>query len=150
MFRVSSVEKPFSEFLRSPNEVVAELDAHPVILRRRGAPALRLALEAREEQQAEAVQGIARIARCLLLGSDRQAAILEAFPWVTFLPEADRGAFSEELLQVIAGSAELQNFAPLAQVLHEWRVTAEIHADPALANQLRQPLNAEGGQVPSP
>ena len=147
---MSAIEKLFSDFLRNPNEVVAELDAHPVILRRRGAPALRLTLETREEQQAEAVQGIARIARCLLLGSDQAAAIQETFPWVTFLPDADHADFRKELLRVIVGAAELHNLAPLAQLLHEWRATAEIHADPALANQLRQRLTPVGGKVPCP
>ena len=32
------VERPFSEFLRHPNDVVAELAEHDVMLRRRNAP----------------------------------------------------------------------------------------------------------------
>jgi len=36
------IERPFSEFLRQPNDVIAELADHDVVLRRRNAPSLRL------------------------------------------------------------------------------------------------------------
>ena len=42
------VERPFSEFLRQPNEVVAELEEHDVVLRRRNAPSLRLSDASRD------------------------------------------------------------------------------------------------------
>jgi len=46
---MSLIERPFSEFLRQPNDVVSELDEHDVLLRRRNAPALRLTQADRHE-----------------------------------------------------------------------------------------------------
>lgn len=47
-------------------------------------------------------------------------------------------------------AAELDNFAPLAQLVDEWRATAEIHADPKLARRLRRPITTVGGAVERP
>ena len=43
------IERRFSEFLRQPNDVVAELADHDVVPRRRNAPALRLSQGRRRE-----------------------------------------------------------------------------------------------------
>ena len=48
------IERPFSDFLRQPNDVVAELGDHDVLLRRRNAPALRLSDAGRDDQRDEA------------------------------------------------------------------------------------------------
>ena len=45
---------------------------------------------------------------------------------------------------------ELDNFAPLAQLVDEWRATAEIHADPKLARRLRRPIAPAGDLVARP
>ena len=42
------------------------------------------------------------------------------------------------------------HFAPVGQLLREWRATAEIHADPRLARRLRADIAADGGVVPAP
>ena len=36
------------------------------------------------------------------------------------------------------------------QALREWRVTAEVHTDPLLAQRLSGPIVANGGRVPRP
>jgi hypothetical protein len=113
------VERPFSEFLLQPNDVVAELAAHDVVLRRRNAPAL-------------------------------DSAIDEVFGWATFLPEPDRKLFAQDLTRTLVGAADVDNFAPVGQLLREWMATAEIHADPALARGLRKPVRAAGDQVAAP
>ena len=69
------------------------------------------------------------------------------FPWVEFLPEADRESFLDDFPRTLAASAELDNFAALGRLLREWRATAEVHADPELARRLRTPLKASGGPV---
>ena len=40
--------------------------------------------------------------------------------------------------------------APLAQLLVEWKATAAIHADPALAVELNRPIAEIGSRVPGP
>jgi hypothetical protein len=146
------VERQFSEFLRQPNEVVAELDEHDVLLRRRGAPALRLTQADRDDVRTEAVEAVVRMLRNLAVHDHPSfaAALEDGFPWAVFLPKGDRKQFAMELTQALVASVNLQNFAPVAQLLREWRATAEIHADPELAARLRKRLSANGGRVAIP
>jgi hypothetical protein len=75
--------------------------------------------------------------------------IPEAFPWVRFLPRADVQAFLVELIGTLRTVEELGSPVPVAQVITEWRHTAEVHADP----ELFAALTAEGedhGAVPMP
>lgn len=146
------VERPFSEFLRQPNDVVAQLVEHDVVLRRRNAPALRLSRADRDDDRSEAFEALARLLRNLAVHNPAalDAAVDEVFGWVTFLPKADRKVFVEELTRTLVGAADVENYAPVAQLMREWKATAEIHADPALARRLREPLDADGVQVTVP
>jgi hypothetical protein len=149
---VRVIERPFSEFLRQPNDVVAELDEHDVVLRRRNAPALRLSDASRDDARAEAYDTAARLLRNLL-AHDRSGlaeALDEVFPWATLLPARDRAVFVDELGQTLVATSAIDNFAPLSQLLRDWRATAEIHADPALARRLRRPITASGARVADP
>lgn len=146
------IERPFSEFLRQPNEVVADLADHDVVLRRRNAPALRLSAADREEERDEAFDALARLLRNLLVHrpAGLESTIDEAFPWATFLPRQDRKLFIDELTRVLLGVSTIDNFAPVGQLLREWKATAEIHADPRLARRLRRQLDASGDEVAAP
>lgn len=146
------IERPFSEFLRQPNEVVADLANHDVVLRRRNAPALRLSDAEREEERDEAFDALARLLRNLLSHSPASlvSTIDEAFPWVTFLPRQDRRLFVDELTRTLLAVSTIDNFAPVGQLLREWKASAEIHADPRLARRLRGRLDAAGEPVPHP
>ncbi len=145
-----AIERQFSEFLRQPNVVVAELDDHDVVLRRRNAPALRLSQADRAEGQAVAFDALARLLRNLAAHSPEAMndGVSDVFAWSEFLPKADRREFVRQLTQTLVAASSLDNFAPLTQMLHEWRATAEIHADPRLARRLRKPLEATGAKVP--
>jgi hypothetical protein len=148
-----AVERQFSEFLRDPNNVVAELDEHDVLLRRRGAPALRLSQASRDELRTTVHEAMARVLRNLAVHSEAAfgQAITDGFPWATFLPESDRRMFTLELTGALLASENLQNFVPVGQVIREWRATAEIHADPELAARLRKPIEeVHGTQVKPP
>ena len=146
------IERPFSEFLRQPNEVVADLADHDVVLRRRNAPALRLSDADREEERDEAFDALARVLRNLLVHSPEGlvSTIDEAFPWATFLPRHDRALFVDELTRTLLAVSTIDNFAPVGQLLREWKATAEIHADPRLARRLRGRLDAAGEAVSLP
>lgn len=146
------IERPFSEFLRQPNEVVADLVDHDVVLRRRNAPALRLSEAEREEERDEAFDALARLLRNLLAHSPAglESTIDEAFPWATFLPRQDRKLFIDELTRTLLAVSTIDNFAPVGQLLREWKATAEIHADPRLARRLRRRIEASGELVEAP
>jgi hypothetical protein len=71
-----------------------------------------------------------------------------AMPWATSLP----GEAVDNLAADLADAAVSGDHAPerLAAVLREWRATAEIYADPADADRLRQALREahEGEATP--
>ncbi len=71
------------------------------------------------------------------------------FSWVSFLPEQDRAQFLDELLTTLHGVADLDNVHPVAQLVVEWRHTAEVHADPGTAAALTQDGD-NFGPVPDP
>ena len=70
--------------------------------------------------------------------------------WVAVLAEGDRRLFAEEMSQLMAEAAVTDDLAAVEQALREWRVTAEVHADPVLARRLSGPLVAYGERVPRP
>lgn len=143
------VERPFSDLLRHPKDVTSDVQSNDVLLHRRGEPDLRLSLAERETERAAATAVLGRTLRVLAVHSPTElsVALTEVFPWVEFLPNIDRAAFLDELSRTIVASAELDNFAAVGQLLREWRATAEVHADPELAQRLSRPLDAEGGPV---
>jgi hypothetical protein len=149
---MSVVERPFSEFLRQPNDVVAELEDHDVLLRRRNAPALRLSQADRDDDRSEAFEALARLLRNLAVHSPTALgeAVDDVFAWLTFLPKADRKLFIEDLTRTLVGSATVENYSPVAQLLREWKATAEIHADPKLARRLRKAVEAQGDPIAMP
>ena len=146
------VERPFSEFLRQPNDVVAEFADHDVVLRRRNAPPLRLSEADRDDERDEAFDALARLMRNLVVHSPASldATVDEVFPWVTFLPSRDRKAFVDELTRTLVAVSTIENYAPVGQLLREWKATAELHADPRLARRLRGAISADGDPVPAP
>jgi len=76
--------------------------------------------------------------------------LLDEFPWTSFLPKADRAEFVDDFTRTVVAAAEVDNFAPLAQLIDEWRTTAEIHADPKLARRLRRSIAGKSEAVPRP
>jgi hypothetical protein len=44
----------------------------------------------------------------------------------------------------------IDNYAPVGQLLREWKATSEVHADPRLARRLRRRIDADGDPVPVP
>lgn len=146
------VERPFSDLLRQPNDVIAELVDRDVLLRRRSAPALRLSRADRVEDRTEAFEVLAQLLRNLAeqnpdaLGS----AASDAFAWMMLLPERDQMLFVDQLTQTLLAVASVDSYWPVAQLLREWKATAEIHADPLLARDLLKPIEATGDTIKTP
>ena len=75
---------------------------------------------------------------------------MDAFAWVKFLPVDARDAFAQELTETLLAAATVDVYAPIAQLVREWKATAAVHADPELRRQLSGPLQATGDAVPRP
>lgn len=58
--------------------------------------------------------------------------------------------FLAELVSVGRGAADLDNLAPVAILLAQWRHTAEVHADPALRELISREPEGDLGPVPIP
>jgi hypothetical protein len=146
-------EATLTDFLRDPNSIVAKLERQDVVLHRRNASDLRLSLQSRSEADDEGLRFIAHLLG-QALADDVVAARLTsaalAIPWVTFLPDRSRHAFVEELIRTAEAAGELGSMAPLVQLLVEWKATAALHADPALAVELKRPIAEIGSRVPAP
>lgn len=145
-------EHPFSDLLRRPKEVTDDVEAGDVLLRRRDEPDLRLSRADREAHRAEAFMAMGRAMRSLAVHNPGALsdALVDAFPWLEFLPSADRRQFLDEFTRVVTAAAAVENYEPLTQLVREWRATAEVHADPKLARRLRRPVQAAGDPVPLP
>ena len=146
------IERPFSDLLRHPKDVAGDLENGDVLLRRRDQPDLRLTRADRETQRTAAFSALARAFGHLAAHKPGEVAdmLADAFAWTELLPESDRRLFVTEFARLLPAAAEVDNYAPLSQLIHEWRTTAEVHADPALARRLRHPLEAAGAAVPAP
>ena len=142
------IERTFSEFLRQPKEVVADLAQHDVVLRRRNAPDLYLSLAASDISRAKTIECLARLL-CKIGADSPEAmddAIEAAFPWVEFLSTDGRREFADELTHTILASASVESFSLVEQTLLEWQNTAEILSDPELTALLTTPITVTDGR----
>lgn len=144
----------WSEAQRRPKEVVAAVEeAGEVWLERRGESPLLLVSKERVEQTRDGLDALARLLSAI--GGDAGAEVLRhavaiAMPWSNFLPEKDRAEFARELTWTVSACSDLGVWAPLGRMLHEWKQTAAIHAEPGLAKQLSRALDADLGPVLMP
>ncbi|WP_433511043.1 hypothetical protein ACQP2T_45385 [Nonomuraea sp. CA-143628] len=143
---------PFSELLHHPAATTRRLDAVRALrLRRRDAGDLALMRVDQMERDATVVDFTSRLLAGLVRTENIEAlrqALPEALPWSTFLPAEDVDTFLTELVDTARGAVALDNLAPIALLLAQWRHSAEIYADPALLAILtREP---EGDPRPRP
>jgi hypothetical protein len=150
-------EVPFSDLQLHAKDTVAKLKAsrtRSLRLRRRDDEDLVLTTAARAEQESTVVSATTRMFVALMRRDDAALSLLvdvvpEAFPWVRFLPTEEVRAFVLELVETLRAADTLENPAPVIQVISAWQSTAEIHADPELA----EILSTDGddyGPVPQP
>lgn len=147
------IERTFSEFLRQPKEVVAELAQHDVVLRRRNAPDLYLSLAASDISRSKTIECLARLLGKIATDSPEtmDGAIEAAFPWVEFLSADGRREFAEDLAQTILASASVENYRQVELTIDSWQNTAEILSDPELTALLSGPFTiTHGGRVLPP
>jgi hypothetical protein len=142
---------PFSEFLHRPAAAADRLGTVRALrLRRRDADDLALMRVEQLDSDGVVVDLTARLLAGLVrtqpLGAVR-AALTEALPWATFLPESDLDELLTELVRVAQGAASLANLTPVAVLLTQWRHTAEVYADPVLLDILTREPDGDLGPV---
>lgn len=146
------IERPFSDLLRHPADVTNDLDTSDVLLRRRDEPDLRLTRADREGVRADTFSALTRVFRNLAIHHPDALsdALADAFRWVELLPSDDRQRFVAEFSNIVGAVGDLDSYDTLSQFVGEWRSTAEIYADPVLANRLRLQIDASGSAIPAP
>lgn len=105
------------------------------------------------EQDATVVDFTARLLAGLVHTGNIEAlrqALPEALPWSTFLPDDDVDSLLAGLVDTARGAVTLDNLAPIALLLTQWRHSAEIYADPALLAILTREPDGDLGPVPIP
>lgn len=143
---------PMSRFIQNYNRHLAEAERTDDVLvlqQRAGRPAWVLETEGRVRATAEATDFLSAALVALVHDDalvDRFAAALAvALPWVAFLPEADRESFAEEAADTLRACASIGRYTAVADLIADWRNTAEIWSDHALATSLApdiaEPLN---------
>jgi hypothetical protein len=135
---------PFSELLHRPAVTTRRLESVRALrLRRRDAEDLALMRVDQMERDATVVDFTARLLAGLVRTGNIEAlrqALPEALPWTTFLPPDDVDMLISELVDTSSGAVALDNLAPIALLLAQWRHSAEVYADPDLfAILLREP-----------
>lgn len=131
-------EAPFSDLINKPKATLEPLvgsRAHSIWLRRRDEGDLVLTTAHRYEQEHAVVQASVRVLTELVrLGQTDliRRVVASVFPWVTFLPGEDQEQFITELIDTLRAAEDIDNLAPVAQLMREWRTSAEIYADPEL------------------
>ncbi len=147
-------ELPFSELLHHPAATAGRLDSVRALrLRRRDAGDLALMRAEQLERDEMVVAFVARLLAELVRSGNLvlvRRVLCAALPWVTFLPPGDVDMFVQELATVGAGAASLDNLAPVAVLLSQWRHTAEVHADPVLLEILTREPDGDLGPAPVP
>lgn len=153
---MSAPEVPFSDLQLHARETVARLKAtrgRSLRLRRRDDDDLMLTTASRAEQEHAMVSAATRMFVALMQRDDGARLLAEvapvAFPWVRFLPDDEVHEFAAELVRTLEASDAVENPAPVVQVIGAWQSTAEVYADPNLAEVLATD-GADYGPVPSP
>jgi hypothetical protein len=159
----ASSTETLTDFLHKPARVLKRVDKEDVVLRRRGKPDIRISLETRRASasaasaavlaRAEEAAGLlaAALAAVAELSPRLPDLLAQRYPWIRFLPNDARQLFVREYVETLQACASIGNIARLDEVLHAWKATAEIHADPALHAELARPLPASSGaRVPRP
>lgn len=139
---------PMSRFIQNYNQhlVDAERTDDVLVLRQRaGRPSWVLETESRVQATAEATDfvsaALAGLAHDEVLVERFAAALATSLPWVAFLPEPDREAFIEEAADTLRACASIGRYTAFADLIADWRNTAEIWSDPALAESLSADIN---------
>lgn len=119
-----------SDLSRNPAQVFRAADDGPVTITRRDGESLMLLRSKTVEREHEALQLAASLVAASLAPGESSFAdrLLTPFPWLGFLPAAQREEFASEIVVVSRACAAITSFDRLFIVLSEWKATAEAIA----------------------
>lgn len=146
----------FSELINHPKSTVSKIDRDRALrLRRRDAEGLVLKTATRDDQDSELSSATTRMFVAMMRREGAALDLLvdvvpDAFPWVRFLPAEDVRAFVVELVNTLRAVEDLDNPAPVVQLITEWRNTAEVHADRELSRILTEDTGDDGAATEPP
>lgn len=148
-------EVSFTELIQHPTRTTQRLNtARALRLRRRDADDLVLMSATRAGEEGQVIDLTARLLAGVLreLGSPAaiRQAVLKVLPWTRWLPSDALDELVAEFVDTTRAAADLRNTAPIAQLLAEWRHTAEVYADPELHTSLSRAHEGDHGRVPQP
>lgn len=139
---------PMSTFIQRYNQHLsdAEQTGEMIILQQRaGRPAWVLETEQRVHDTQVATDFLAASLTTLAhddtLSSRFPQALMSTLPWTSFLPEEDRRSFAAEIAETLQACASVGRYTAFATLIEDWRATAEIWSDPALARSLGDPVD---------
>ena len=127
----------FSALLRTPNEVIAQLEQGDVLLTRRGAEPLRLSKSRSAQAESDTLSALAQLIAASLDDDACERLVnrlAEPFPWIVFLPLKFQKEFVDEFLRTARACASIGRFDRLTIALNAWQATAEAYADPHLTS----------------
>ncbi|MDA8201615.1 MAG: hypothetical protein M0Z49_02425 [Chloroflexi bacterium] len=142
----------WSSFQRDAKRVADQAAESDVLLERRDGPDLVIGTAERREELVESIDVLARLLSAVI----GDAAVLRrlsdpsVLPWLAFLPKRDRETFAAEFVSTTAAAIDLGTLAPVSVLLHEWKNTALVHADPRLAAAMRRDHPGAGAIVARP
>lgn len=148
-------EVPFTELLQHPTRTTGRLAGSRALrLRRRDADDLVLMSAGRAQQEGEVIDLVTRILAALLREpgtADLVRRVLpDVLPWTRFLPEDAMDEFLSEFVATGRAAVSIDNLAPIARLLVEWRHTAEVRADPEPHATLSRPHEGDVDAVTPP
>lgn len=152
---MTSTEAAFSDLINKPKATLQPLTgsvSHSIRLRRRDDVDLVVTTADRYEQEHQVIGMAVRLFGALVLHRDAESMLVllpDIFPWVTFLPGATHRTFLDEFVLTLRAALDMDNFAPVAQLINEWKHTAEVYADPTLLAVLTGDAD-DFGPVPAP
>lgn len=137
-----------SRFIQNYKQHLGEAEQHDAVLilqQRGGRPSWVLETESRARATAESTEFLAAALVALVHDEALIASFADglaaALPWTTFLPEPDRETFAVEAVDTLRACAAIGRFTAFADLIADWRSTAEIWSDPALAAALSTEVN---------
>ena len=125
----------FSALLRTPNEVIEQLEQGDVLLTRRDAEPLRLSKAHSAQAESDTLSALAQLIAAFLDDDACERLIshlADPFPWIAFLPSKFQKEFVGDFLQTARACASVGRFDRLTIAISAWQATAEAYADPHL------------------
>ncbi|MEU7830518.1 MULTISPECIES: hypothetical protein [unclassified Nonomuraea] len=147
---------PFSDLSKHSKRVAATLSrVHRLHVKRRDGEDLYITTARHDGERKETADVVSRLLAALVASDEGTRAVERAlpvvFPWARHLSVGERQEFFRDIVDATRDVVDLDVHATLHRVTAEWRATARILADPALAAQAGQPLpDEEHGEVFAP